>query len=172
MNTDVPKEIKKEQMSLKHKKYFCNLINSGASWLSFNAEHKRIFKRTSSRSTFQRLKRDSKTILEASTHRAKRINYKTKNLEEKNEFELHVKETILNCYRRQFVIKLTEEMVHEILITEAKKFSEKYQWLDGVKFSNRYIRRFLEQHELIYSAKKSDQTYIPADQMDIHRIVI
>ena len=92
-----PKEIKKEQMTLMHKRYFASFIMGGASYRSFREEHKRILKNDTSRSTYARIKRDSKKILESVTHRTKRTSYTTKNQDEKKKFELHVKEVILNC---------------------------------------------------------------------------
>ena len=95
---EAPKEIKKKQMTLMHKRYFASFIMGGASYRSFREEHKRILKIDTSRSTYTRIKKDSKKILESVTHRSKRTTYTTKNKEEKIKFEKHVKEVILNCY--------------------------------------------------------------------------
>ena len=68
-----PKEKRNEQMTLAHRKYFVNFIRSGGNYKSFRAEYLRIFKKETSRSTFTRLKRDSEKILNAETHREKRV---------------------------------------------------------------------------------------------------
>ena len=74
----------------------------GASYRAFREEHLRIMKKDVSRSTYARIKRDSKKILETQTHRAKNMSNHFKNEEEKRKFELHAKEVILNCYRRKY----------------------------------------------------------------------
>ena len=65
---EAPKEIKNQQMTLKHKKYFATFIMGGASFTSFRQEHLRIMKKDVSRSTYTRIKRDSKKILDASLY--------------------------------------------------------------------------------------------------------
>ena len=57
---EAPKQIKNQQMTLKHKKYFATFIMGGASYRSFREEHLRIMKKDASRSTYARIKRDSK----------------------------------------------------------------------------------------------------------------
>ena len=76
---EAPKEIKNQQMTLKHKKYFATFIMGGASFTSFRQEHLRIMKKDVSRSTYTRIKRDSKKILDTVTHREKNISYHTEN---------------------------------------------------------------------------------------------
>ena len=61
---EVPKE-----MSLKHKTYFATFTMGGASYRAFRNEHHRIFKKDVSRSTYARIKRDAKKILDTVTHR-------------------------------------------------------------------------------------------------------
>ena len=122
MNTEIP-EIKNEQISLKHKKYFCKFIKDGANWNSFKVEFKQKMKRTTSRSTYYRLKRDADLILGTVTHRAKRANFHRKNEEEIKIFESHCRDAILACHQRRYVIKLTEATVTEIMMREATKFN-------------------------------------------------
>ena len=165
-----PKEIKNEQMTLAHKKYFVNFIKSGGNFKSFRAEYLRIFKKETSRSTFARLKRDSEKILAADTHRNKRATYKTENAEEKKMFEQHCVKVILDCHKRRFAIKLSIPLVTQILMNESVKFD--YDWLRNMQFSHCYVSRFLKEHELVWTGKKSDQTYISDDQMSIYRFVI
>ena len=81
---EAPKEIKNQQMTLKHKKYFATFIMGGTSYRSFREKHLRITKKDASRSTYDarstynaRIKRDSKKILETETHRQKRVSYHT-----------------------------------------------------------------------------------------------
>ena len=169
MNIEIA-EMRNEQMSLKQKKYFCKYIKDGATWNSFKVEFKTKMKRQTSRSTYQRLKKDADSILETVTHRAKRANYKTKNEEEKKKFESHCKDVILACHQRRFVIKLSEASVADIMMREALKFD--FPWLKELQFHKHYIKRFMKEYDLLWSSKKSDQEYISPDQMNIHRIVI
>ena len=162
-----PKEKRNEQMSLAHRKYFVNFIRSGGNYKSFRAEYLRIFKKETSRSTFARLKRDSEKILNAETHREKRATYITENHEEKKLFEKHCVKVITDCYKRNYAIKLSETLVTQILINEKASFD--YPWLKNVEFSNRYVQRFMMEHDLVWTGKKSDQTFISDDQMDIYR---
>ena len=166
---EAPKQIKNQQMTLKHKKYFATFIMGGASYRSFREEHLRIMKKDASRSTYARIKRDSKKILDAETHRKKRVSYNTKNDEEKRKWELHVKEIILNCYKRKYVIKMSHVTVAKILMNESKKFD--FPWLRKMEFSNNYVTRFMLENDLLFSSQKSDQSFISKDQMDSHRIV-
>lgn len=168
---EAPKEIKNQQMSLKHKKYFATFIMGGASWRSFRDEHLRITKKDVSRSTYTRIKRDAKKILNTETHRDKNLSYNTKHDVEKEKWELHVKDVILQCYKRKYAIKLNVGSVTRILMNEANKFRG-YEWLKDLEFSHTYVTRFMKEHDLLFSSQKSDQSYISKDQMDSHRIVI
>ena len=47
-----------------------------------------------------------------------------------------------------------------------------YSWLSSCEFSAPYIVRFLKEYDLVWCSKKSDQTNIPENYMDIHRLVI
>ena len=87
---EAPKEIKIQQMPLKYKKFFATFIMGGASFTAFRQEHLRILKKDVSRSTYARIKRDSKKILETVTHREKKLSYRTENDTEKRERESHV----------------------------------------------------------------------------------
>ena len=149
-------------MSLAHRKYFVNFIRSGGNYKSFRAEYLRIFKKETSRSTFTRLKRDSEKILNAETHREKRATYITENHGEKKLFEKHCVKVITDCYKRN-----NETLVTQILINEKASFD--YPWLKNVEFSNRYVQRFMMEYDLVWTGKKSDQTFISDDQMDIYR---
>ena len=165
---EAPKEIKIQQMTLKHKKFFATFIMGGASFTSFRQEHLRILKKDVSRSTYTRIKRDSKKILETVTHREKNVSYRTEKDTEKRQWESHVKEAILKCYRRKYVIKLSYPLVSTILINEREKFPH-FEWLRKKEFSDKYVSRFLRENDLIFSAQKSDQSYIGPDQLDSHR---
>ncbi len=68
------------------------------------------------------------------------------------------------------MIKLNVASVSNILLNEAKKFN--YQWLEKMEFTHKYVTRFMLENDLMFSKQKSDQSYIPEDQMDIHRNVI
>ena len=125
---EAPKEIKIQQMTLKHKKFFATFIMGGASFTSFRQEHLRILKKDVSRSTYTRIKRDSKKILETVTHREKNVSYRTEKDTGKRQWESHVKEAILKCYRRKYVIKLSYPLVSKILINEREKFPH-FEWL-------------------------------------------
>ena len=54
----VPTPKRNEQISIAHKKYFANFIKSGASDRSFAFEHLRIFKKSTSRSTYHRIQKN------------------------------------------------------------------------------------------------------------------
>ena len=99
---EAPKEIKIQQMPLKYKKFFATFIMGAASFTAFRQEHLRILKKDVSRSTYARIKRDSKKILDTVTHREKNLSYQTENDTEKKQWESHVKEAILKCYRRKY----------------------------------------------------------------------
>ena len=168
---EAPKEIKIQQMPLKYKKFFATFIMGAASFTAFRQEHLRILKKDVSRSTYARIKRDSKKILETVTHREKNLSYRTKNDTEKRQWESHVKEAILKCYRRRYVIKLSYPLVSMILTNEREKFPH-FEWLRKQEFSDKYVSRFLRENDLIFSSQKSDQSYIGPDQLDSHRKVI
>ena len=58
-----PKPKRNEQMTLSQKKYFANFVKSGASYKSFAFEYLRIFKKSTSRSTYHRIKKNADSIL-------------------------------------------------------------------------------------------------------------
>ena len=134
----------------------------------FSCDEKTQSKRI--RIQYTKLKRDSEKILAADTHRNKRATYKTENAEEKKMFEQHCVKVILDCHKRRFAIKLSIPLVTQILMNESVKFD--YDWLRNMQFSHCYVSRFLKEHELVWTGKKSDQTYISDDQMSIYRFVI
>ena len=85
----VPTPKRNEQMSIAHKKYFANFIKSGASYRSFAFEHLRIFKKSTSRSTYHRIKKNADSILGLVTHRTKNATYNRKIDDELKLFEQH-----------------------------------------------------------------------------------
>ena len=63
-------------------------------------------------------------------------------------FEKHCVKVITDCYKRNYAIKLSETLVTQILINEKASFD--YPWLKNVEFSNRYVHRFIMEHDLSY----------------------
>ena len=49
----------------------------------------------------------------------------------------------------------------------SEKFT--FPWLKTMQFHYNYVVRFMEEYDLIFSSKQSNQVYIPKQQMDIHR---
>ena len=76
-----------EQMTLSQKKYFANFVKSGASYKSFAFEYLRIFKKSTSRSTYHRIKKNADSILGLVTHRTKNATYNRKIDDELKQFE-------------------------------------------------------------------------------------
>ena len=154
---EAPKEIKNQQMTLKHKKYFATFIMGGASFTSFRQEHLRIMKKDVSRSTYTRIKRDSKKILDTVTHREKNISYHTENDAEKRQWESHVKEVILTCFRRKYVIKLSFSTDATILMNERKNFPN-YEWLSKMEFTpTEQVMNLIERFDRIQCSDSDDE---------------
>ena len=168
MNMKAPKPKRNEQMTIAQKKYFANFIKSGASYKSFAAEHLRIFKKSGSRSTYQRIKKNAESLLSLVSHRTKNVTYKRKNEDELKQFEEHCKRIILDCYyKRKYVIRLNVTSVAQIMQNEAEKFT--FPWLKTMQFHENYALRFIKEYDLMFSSKQSNQVYISPDQMDLHR---
>ena len=53
--------------------------------------------------------------------------------------------------------------IQQVLLNEASKFD--YDWLKKVQFSNRYIERFMREHELVLTSKNSQQRHDSVDQI-------
>ena len=68
-------------------------------------------------------------------------------------FEKHCVKVITDCYKRKYAIKLSETLVTQILINEKSSFD--YPWLKNVEFSNRYVQRFMMEHDLVWTGKKA-----------------
>ena len=168
---EAPKEIKNQQMTLKQKKYFATFITGGASFTLFRREHLRITEKDVSRSTYARIKRDSKKKWDTVTHREKNLSYQTENDTEKKQWESHVKEAILKCYRRKYIIKFSYTLVASILTNEREKFPH-FGWLRKLEFTGKYVTRYLHENDLVFSSRKSDQIYIGPDQLSSYRKVI
>ena len=96
MRTKTPKAKKNEIMTLEHRKYFANMIQSGAKYREVLNEHLRIFKKTISKSTYHRIKKDASVILAMASHRLKTASYRRQHEDEKKEFESHCKSVILD----------------------------------------------------------------------------
>ena len=164
MSAKVPKEKRNEIMTLSDRKHFAAMIQNGAKYKEILAEHLRIFKKTISRRTYQRIKRDSESILASTSHRLKTASYQTKHGDEKKSFELHCKQVLLDCQKQKFDMTLNVPTVQQVLFNEAKKFD--YDWLKTTQFSNKYIERFMREHELVLTSKNSQQIYVSADQIN------
>ena len=163
----VPTPKRNEQMSIAHKKYFANFIKSGASYRSFAFEHLRIFKKSTSRSTYHRIKKNADSILGLVTHRTKNATYNRKIDDELKLFEQHCRKVILDCHQRRYAIRLNVTAVARVMQNESEKFT--YPWLKTMQFHYCYVVRFMKEYDLIFSSKQSNQVYIPKDQMDLHR---
>ena len=103
MKAPTPK--RNEQMSLSHRKYFANFIKSGASYKSFAFEYLRIFKKSTSRSTYHRIKKNADSILGLVTHRTKNATYNRKNEHELKQFERHCRNVIKSVRSKMFAYK-------------------------------------------------------------------
>ena len=165
MKAPTPK--RNEQMSIAHKKYFANFIKSGASYKSFAFEYLRIFKKSTSRSTYHRIKKNADSILGLVTHRAKNTSYNRKNEDELKQFERHCRRVIISCHERKFAIRLNATAVAQVMENESEKFT--FPWLRTMQFHYNYVMRFMKEYHLIFSSKQSNQVYISKQQMDIHR---
>ena len=163
MRTKAPQEKRNQNMTLSDRKHFAAMIQSGAKYKEVLAEHLRMFNATISRRTYQRIKRDSESILACNSHRLKTASYRTKGQhgDEKESFELHCKQVILDCKRRNLILNVPT--IQQVLLNEASKFD--YDWLKKVQFSNRYIERFMREHELVLTSKNSQQTHDSVDQI-------
>ena len=164
MKAPTPK--RNEQMSIAHKKYFANFIKSGASYKSFAFEYLRIFKKSTSRSTYHRIKKNADSILGLVTHRAKNASYNRKNEDELKQFERHCRKVIISCHERKFAIRLNATAVAQVMENESEKFTIKNSLR---KIHYNYVMRFMKEYDLIFSSKQSNQFYISKQQMDIHR---
>ena len=162
MRTKASKEKRNQNMTLSDRKHFATMIREGAKYKEILAEHLRMFKKTISRRTYQRIKRDSESIIASNSHRLKTASYRTKHGDEKKSFELHCKQVILDCDRQ---MTLNVPTIQEVLLNEVKKFN--YDWLKTVQFSHRYIERFMREHELVLTSKNSQQTHVSADQINV-----
>ena len=165
MKAPTPK--RNEQMSLSHKKYFANFIKSGASYKSFAFEYLRIFKKSTSRSTYHRIKKNADSILSLVTHRTKNATYNRQNEDELKQFERHCRKVIISCHERKFAIRLNPTAVAQVMENESEKFT--FPWLKTMQFHYNYVMRFMKEYDLIFSSKQSNQVYIPKEQMDLHR---
>ena len=89
-----------------------------------------------------RLTRESSEIqkkkLDTVTHREKNLSYQTENDTEKKQWESHVKEAILKCYRRKYIIKFSYTLVASILTNEREKFPH-FGWLRNLGFKPCFI---------------------------------
>ena len=142
MNMKAPKPKRNEQMTIAHKKYFANLIKSGASYKSFAFEYLRIFKKSTSRSTYHRIKKNVDSILGLVTHRTKNGTYNRKNDDELKLFEQHCRKVILNCHQRRYAIRLTVTAVAQVMQNESEKFT--FPWLKKNAISLRLYRALYE----------------------------
>ena len=162
-----PKPKRNEQMTLSQKKYFANFVKSGASYKSFAFEYLRIFKKSTSRSTYHRIKKNADSILGLVTHRTKNATYNRKIDDELKQFERHCRTVIIKCHQRRFAIRLNTTAVAQVMQNEAEKFD--FPWLKKMQFHSDYVVRFMKEYDLIFSSKQSNQVFIPDQQMDLHR---
>ena len=103
------------------KKYFANFVKSGASYKSFAFEYLRIFKKSTSRSTYHRIKKNADSILGLVTHRTKNATYNRKIDDELKQFERHCRTVIIKCHQRRFAIRLNTTAVAQVMQNEAEK---------------------------------------------------
>ena len=87
MKATTPK--RNEQMSLSHRNYFANFIKSRASYKSFAFECLRIFKKSTSRSTNHRIKKNTDSILGRITNLTKNSTFNRKNENELKQIMRH-----------------------------------------------------------------------------------
>ena len=66
-----------------------------------------------------------------------------------------MKEAILKCYRRKYIIKLSYPLVASILTNEREKFPH-FEWLRKLEFTDKYVIRYLHENDLVFSSRKSD----------------
>ena len=151
MNMKAPKPKRNEQMTLSQKKYFANFVKSGASYKSFAFEYLRIFKKSTSRSTYHRIKKNADSILGLVTHRTKNATYNRKIDDELKQFERHCRTVIIKCHQRRFAIRLNTTAVAQVMQNEAEKFD--FPWLKKMQFHSDYVVRFMKEYDLIFSSK-------------------
>ena len=110
-----PKPKRNEQMTLSQKKYFANFVKSGAFYKSFAFEYLRIFKKSTCRSTYHRIKKNADSILGLETHRTKNSSFNRKIDDELKQFERHCRTVIIKCHQRKFAIKLNTTAVAQVM---------------------------------------------------------
>jgi len=108
--------------------------------------------------------------LNLESHRLKAASYRKNHEDERKTWESHCKQVILDCHRRKFAVKLNVKTVQQILVNEAQKFA--FDWLEKIQFTHKYAERFLAENELVFTEKKSQQTYVPVNQMNIYRSTV
>ena len=133
MNMKAPKPKRNEQMTIPHTNYFANWIKSGAPYKSFAFEYLQIFKKSTSRSTYHRIKKNADSMLGLVTHRTKNATYNRKIDDEFKLFEQHCRKVILNCHQRRYAIRLNVTAVAQVIQNESEKFP--FPWLKKCNFT-------------------------------------
>ena len=108
--------------------------------------------------------------MKSDSHRLKATSYRKKHDDERKTWESHCKQVILDCHRRTFAVKLNVKTVQQVLINESKNFQ--FDWLKKLQFTYRYAERFMAENQLVFSDKKSQQTYVSNNQMNIFRSTV
>ena len=101
----------------------------------------RTFKKSGSRSTYHRIKKNAESLLSLVSNRTKNTTYNRKNEDELKQFEEHCRRIILDCYKRKYVIRLNVTSVAQIMQNEAEKFT--FPWLKSMQFHKHYALRFI-----------------------------
>ena len=91
--------------------------------------------------TYRRIKQNAESILNTESHRLKTASYRKKHDDERIEWESHCKKKILDLHKRKFAVKLSVQMVQQILINEAENFH--FDWLKKLQFTHRYAERYM-----------------------------